>query len=107
MKEIWTEKYRPMQLQEVVGQDYIVRSLTAYVTSGTLPHLLFAGPAGTGKTTCALALARQFYGETWRENFEELNASDERGLDVVRGRIKNFARTALNRFPNGLSRLRA
>jgi replication factor C small subunit len=94
MKEIWTEKYRPMQLQEVVGQDYIVRSLTAYVTSGTLPHLLFAGPAGTGKTTCALALARQFYGETWRENFEELNASDERGLDVVRGRIKNFARTA-------------
>lgn len=92
--EIWTEKYRPKTLDEVVGQNHIIRSLKAYAASGAIPHMLFAGPAGTGKTTSALALAREYYGERWRENFEELNASDERGLDVVRGRIKNFARTA-------------
>ncbi len=92
--EIWTEKYRPSKLDEVVGQEHVVKSLKAYVKSGNIPHMLFAGPAGTGKTTCAIALAKEFYGDAWRENFEELNASDERGLDVVRGRIKNFARTA-------------
>jgi len=94
MITIWTEKYRPSKLDEVVGQEHVVKSLKAYVESGNIPHMLFAGPAGTGKTTCAIAMAKEFYGETWRENFEELNASDERGLDVVRGRIKNFARTA-------------
>ncbi len=91
--EIWTEKYRPSKLDDVVGQEHVVKSLKAYVKSGSI-HMLFAGPAGTGKTTCAIALAKEFYGDKWRENFEELNASDERGLDVVRGRIKNFARTA-------------
>ncbi|MBC7080832.1 MAG: replication factor C small subunit [Thermoplasmatales archaeon] len=91
---IWTEKYRPNRLDEIVGQENIVKSLKAYVASGSIPHLLFAGPAGTGKTTCAIAIARELYGERWRENFAELNASDERGLEVVRSRIKNFARTA-------------
>jgi replication factor C small subunit len=94
MIEIWTEKYRPKKLSDIVGQEHIVKSLMAYNSSGTIPHMLFAGPAGTGKTTSALALAREFYGDSYRNNFEELNASDERGLDVVRGRIKNFARTA-------------
>lgn len=94
MKEIWTEKYRPSKLDEVVGQEYVVKSLKAYASSGNIPHMLFAGPAGTGKTTCAIALAKEFFGNEWRDNFEELNASDERGLNVVRGRIKNFARTA-------------
>lgn len=94
MHSLWIEKYRPDTLDQVVGQAGVVDSLQAYATSGSIPHLLFAGPAGTGKTTCALALAKQVYGETWRDNFEELNASDERGIDVVRGKIKNFARTA-------------
>ncbi|MCD6222121.1 MAG: replication factor C small subunit [Thermoplasmata archaeon] len=94
MNEIWVEKYRPSKLDEVIGQEHVVKSLKAYVKSGSIPHMLFAGPAGVGKTTCAIALAKELYGDAWRENFEELNASDERGLDVVRGRIKNFARTA-------------
>ncbi|KAA0005698.1 MAG: replication factor C small subunit [Thermoplasmata archaeon] len=94
MNEIWVEKYRPAKLDDVVGQEHVVKSLKAYAKSGSIPHMLFAGPAGVGKTTCAIALAKEFYGDTWRENFEELNASDERGLEVVRGTIKNFARTA-------------
>jgi replication factor C small subunit len=94
MQEIWTEKYRPRKLSDIVGQKDIVERLSSYVRSGNLPHLMFAGPAGTGKTTSALALAREMYGESWRDNFIELNASDERGIDVVRGKIKEFARTA-------------
>lgn len=94
MNEIWTEKYRPRTLEEVVGQKHITERLKAYVASGNMPHLLLAGPAGTGKTTCALALAREMFGEEWKGNFIELNASDERGIDVVRGKIKEFARTS-------------
>ncbi|MDR1404688.1 MAG: replication factor C small subunit [Candidatus Methanoplasma sp.] len=94
MNEIWTEKYRPKNLEEVTGQKHITERMKAYVASGNMPHLLLTGPAGTGKTTCALALARGMFGEEWKGNFIELNASDERGIDVVRGKIKEFARTA-------------
>jgi replication factor C small subunit len=94
MHEIWIEKYRPKRLEDVVGQRDIVDRLRSYARSGNLPHLMFAGPAGTGKTTSALALARELFGESWRDNFVELNASDERGIDVVRGKIKEFARTS-------------
>lgn len=94
MKEVWTEKYRPKTLDGVVGQEDIVERLKAYVKSGNLPHLLFAGPPGTGKTTCAIALARDLFGETWRSQFFELNSSDERGIDVVRNKIKEYARMA-------------
>jgi replication factor C small subunit len=91
---IWTEKYRPKTLDDVVGQKEIVARLKSYVKTGSLPHLLFTGPAGIGKTTSAVALAREFFGENWQVNFRELNASDERGIDVVRNQIKQFARTA-------------
>ena len=94
MKDIWVEKYRPAILDEVVGQDEIVARLKAYVRAGNLPHLLFAGPAGTGKTTCAIALARELFGDTWSNNFAETNASMDRGIDTVRVRIKDMARTA-------------
>ncbi len=91
---IWIEKYRPQKLEDIVGQDGIVERLRSYVKSGDLPHLLFTGSAGVGKTTAAIALAREFFGETWHTNFRELNASDERGIDVVRNQIKQFARTS-------------
>ncbi|MDH7593379.1 MAG: replication factor C small subunit [Methanomicrobiales archaeon] len=89
---IWIEKYRPARLADIVGQDEIVRRLQAYVRSGNMPHLLFTGSAGVGKTTAAVALAKEFYGDAWQTNFRELNASDERGIDVVRTQIKQFAR---------------
>jgi replication factor C small subunit len=95
MLEIWTEKYRPRTLDEVVGQKEIVDRLQAIVASGNIPHFLFTGPAGTGKTTSALAVARTLFGEEkWRDNFQELNASDERGIQIVRTKIKSFARAA-------------
>jgi replication factor C small subunit len=90
---IWIEKYRPTRLLDIIGQDEIVERLSSYVKTGNLPHLLFTGSAGVGKTTAAVTLAREFYGETWQMNFRELNASDERGIDVVRNQIKQFART--------------
>ena len=94
MEEVWIEKYRPKALSEVVGQREIVERLQAYVKSRSMPHLLFSGRPGTGKTTCAIALVREFFEEDWRLNFQELNASDERGIDVVRHKIKDFARMA-------------
>ena len=94
MEQIWIEKYRPNNLSEVVGQEAVTTRLKNYVKESSMPHLLFAGPAGIGKTTSALALAREMFGELWKHNLHELNASDERGIDVVRGKIKEFARTA-------------
>jgi replication factor C small subunit len=89
----WTEKYRPKNLDDVAGQKEIVGSLKAFVKAKNMPNMLFAGPPGVGKTTCALALARELFGSNLPGNFLELNASDERGIDVVRGRIKDFARS--------------
>ncbi len=94
MEAIWTEKYRPRTLAEVAGQTEVTIRLRAYAKKQSMPHLMFAGQAGTGKTTCALALAQDLYGEEWRTNLHELNASDERGIEVVRGKIKDYARTA-------------
>lgn len=91
--QIWTEKYRPRTLGEMVGQSEIVGRLRAFVAGGSIPHMLFAGPAGVGKTTAAICMTRELFGEGWRENFMETNASDERGIDVVRNKIKDFART--------------
>ena len=91
--EIWTEKYRPRVFEEVVGQDFIVKRVKALTNSMNIPHLLFAGPAGTGKSTLALIVVKDLFGENWRENYLELNASDERGINIVREKVKDFART--------------
>ena len=91
--EPWVEKYRPKKLSELHGQKYVVERLEHFVKTRNLPHLIFAGRAGVGKTTAALALAHELYGDDARQSFMELNASDARGIDVVRGQIKDFART--------------
>jgi replication factor C small subunit len=93
-EEIWIEKYRPKKLEDVVGQTEVIRRLSAYIKSKNLPHLLFSGPPGCGKTASAICVARELFGEDWTNNFTELNASDERGIEVVRTKIKNFARTS-------------
>ena len=93
MFEVWTEKYRPKTLSEVKGQEEITNRLTAFVNSKSMPHLLFAGMQGTGKTTSFLSLARDLFGEDYKDNVLELNASDDRGINIVRTAIKDFART--------------
>ena len=90
---IWTEKYRPSTFDEIKGQKEIVLKIKAFVESGNMPHLLFSGPAGVGKTTLALVIAKQLFKDNWNQNVLELNASDERGIDVVRVKVKDFART--------------
>jgi len=91
--DVWTEKYRPKKFEDVVGQEEVLKRVKSLVNSINIPHLLFAGPAGTGKSTLALIIVRQLFGESWRDNYLELNASDERGIDVVRQKVKDFART--------------
>ena len=90
---IWAEKYRPMHFRDVKGQKDVVDKVEAFVKQKNLPHLLFSGPAGVGKSTLALVIAKTLFGESWHQNFLELNASDERGIDVVRIKVKDFART--------------
>jgi replication factor C small subunit len=90
--EVWTEKYRPRTLREVVNQKHVVDRLKEFVKNKSVPHMLFAGPPGVGKTASAIALARDLYKGNWRQNFQETNASDERGINIVRTRIKEFAR---------------
>ncbi|MCD6196609.1 MAG: replication factor C small subunit [Staphylothermus sp.] len=90
---LWAEKYRPRTLDEIVNQEEIVSRLKKFVEEKNMPHLLFAGPPGTGKTTAAHCLAHDLYGENYRQYMLELNASDERGIDVIRSKVKEFART--------------
>ena len=89
----WVEKYRPARLCDIVGQREIIGRLQSYVRKHNCPNMLFSGPAGIGKTSAAIALAKELYGKEFERNFLELNASDERGIDVVRKTIKDFART--------------
>lgn len=89
----WVEKYRPTNLSEVYGQTEIVTVLHKFISENKLPHLLFYGPPGTGKTSTIVALAREIYGKNYSNMVLELNASDDRGIDVVRNQIKDFAST--------------
>ncbi len=91
--QIWTERYRPSNFEEIIGQKEIIRRVKALVESKNIPHMLFSGPAGIGKTTTALVVAKQLHGKNWRNNFLELNASDSRGIDTIRNQVKDFAKT--------------
>ena len=91
--KIWIEKYRPEKLNEIINQKHVVNRLKSFVKEGSIPHMIFAGPPGTGKTCCAISLAKELFGKRWGQNFQETNASDMRGIDVIRTRIKNFSRT--------------
>src|SRR5919109_4732180 len=89
---MWVEKYRPVKLGQVINQKEIVSGLSNLIKNpNEIPHLLFAGSAGIGKTTTALCIARELLGEDWRRDTLELNASDERGIKMVRERVKEFA----------------
>ena len=90
----WVEKYRPRLLDDVVNQKGIIKRLQQFIKDKSMPHLIFAGPAGTGKTTSALAMVRGLYGRKMAINttFLELNASDARGINVIRTYIKDFAK---------------
>ncbi len=98
---MWVEKYRPKKLSEVVDLKDIVESLKAFMRNPkTMPHLMFAGIPGTGKTTLALCIANELFGPSWKSFTLELNASDERGIDTVRERIKDFSRYSRTGFGN-------
>jgi replication factor C small subunit len=99
---MWIEKYRPKNLSEVVNQSDAVEGIEALLkTPATMPHLLLSGPPGTGKSTVALCIARQLMGENFRKLVLELNASDERGIGVVRERIKGFSQI-IQATPSGV-----
>lgn len=91
----WVEKYRPRVLNDIVNQKAIIKRLKQFVIDKSMPHLIFAGPAGTGKTTSGLAMVRDLYGRKMSINNThlELNASDARGIDVIRTYIKDFAKS--------------
>jgi replication factor C small subunit len=90
--EIWIEKHRPEKVSDVSGQKECVKMLEGFIKSGEMPHLIFAGPPGVGKTTMALCLAKEMLGDNWRDHLLELNASNERGIDVIKNDVKEFAR---------------
>ena len=95
----FVEKYRPNTLEQIISQDDIIKTLKKFLDKNSLTHLLFYGTAGTGKTTCAKAIANFLYGDHKTGNILELNASDERGIDIVKEQIKSFCQT-LNSFSN-------
>lgn len=98
---MWVEKYRPKKLSEIIGLKHIVESLQAFLKNPkTMPHLLLAGIPGTGKTTVALCIARELFGDNWKTFTLELNASDERGINTVRERVKGFSRYSRASFGN-------
>ena len=96
---MWVEKYRPRKLDDIVDLKHIVESIQAFLKNPhSMPHLLLSGIPGTGKTTVAICIARELFGDKWKSFTLELNASDERGINTVRDRIKDFSRYSRTGF---------
>ncbi len=93
-ENVYTEKYRPKTLNDVIGQQAIVKCLKGFVKNKNMPNIIFIGPPSVGKTTCALAFAKEMFGEHWKQNFYELNASDDGGVKMMRTKIKAFAQSS-------------
>lgn len=89
----FVEKYRPNSLDDIISHTEIIDTVKKFIETKKLPHLLFHGPPGTGKTSSILAVAKDMFGPTYKNNILELNASDDRGIDVVRNQIKSFCAT--------------
>jgi len=94
-KSVFAEHYRPKKLDEVIGQDHVIFWLKKFVKNKHIPHMMFSGPAGVGKTTVSIALARELYGDGWEKYFLEMNASDERKIDDVRTKVKGYAQVTV------------
>ena len=101
---LWTEKYRPESFSDIKGQKSIVKRVSAFVRLKNMPHQLYAGPAGVGKSSLALVVAKQLFSLEWKSNFLELNASNERGINVVRSKIKDFCKKKLT-LPEGVHKI--
>jgi replication factor C subunit 2/4 len=97
MNESWIEKFRPKKLEDIISQEEVTSSLKNVIKTKNIPHLLFFGPSGCGKTSTILALAKELFGnEYWEDRVIELNASDERGIKIVREKIKTYAKNSVN-----------
>lgn len=96
MNTPWIEKYRPKIISDIVCQEDIRKSLQQSIYEQKLPHLLFHGPSGSGKTSAIIAIARELYGKNYKKCILELTASDERGIDTIRNRVKKFASVRVN-----------
>lgn len=106
MSAPWTEKHRPLALDRIVHQDHAVRAAKRCIESGNMPHMLLYGPAGTGKTTLVHAMMHEFFGPRfWRARVNEFNASTDRGIKIVRERIKSIARTVIAVAPEDVKAL--
>ena len=93
---IWVEKYRPINLSDICAQDNIINSLNNVKNANNMPHLLFFGPSGCGKTSTILALSKKLFGSSYKDRIIEMNASDERGIKVIREKIKTYAKQSVN-----------
>ena len=100
LNESWVEKYRPENLNQISAQSNVVKTLKASLITKNIPHLIFFGPSGCGKTSTILALSKELFGEDYRERIIELNASDERGINVIREKIKNYAKQSIKNIKN-------
>ncbi|MGC8516423.1 MAG: replication factor C small subunit [Candidatus Acidifodinimicrobium sp.] len=91
--DLWIEKYRPNTFDDILGQRDTIEKLRAMAKAGEVQHMILSGPPGVGKTTSAIVLAKTIFGDQWSHNFIELNASDDRKLSVIQGKVKEFARS--------------